>query len=127
LTQVENRWLTKEEREAAKNNGISYWTLYKRVNEHHWKIERAITEIPKKTSLIDGYREKCKENGISDSLFHHRVKSGMSKEDASTKPPVKMNRNGEKVCKVEGCKNRYRAKGFCNSHYMRWWRYGEFQ
>ena len=29
-----------------------------------------------------------------------------------------------KICKIEGCDFEARGKGYCNSHYMRLWRYG---
>jgi hypothetical protein len=122
MAKVVQRWLTKEEREIAKKNGIGRSTLHSRVYLWGYDIERAITEPPKKSSIIDGYREKCRENGVSDSLFHYRVNSGWNKEDASTKPPEKRDYAHGGVCTVEGCGNKHRAKGFCSTHYMKFGR-----
>jgi hypothetical protein len=110
------RWLTKEERETAKRNGISRSTLRRRVYELDWEIERAITDPVKKGAIIDGYREQCEENGISQTLFINRVRGGMSKGKASTKPPEVREEN-QRMCKVEGCRNKHRAKGLCSPHY----------
>jgi hypothetical protein len=112
------RWITKEEKEIAKRNGISKSTLHSRVTYKGWDVERAITEPPKKTALIDGYREQCEKNGISSALFINRIRSGMSKEEAAKTPPQSRGR-GNKGCKVEGCKSKHRAKGFCSTHYYK--------
>jgi hypothetical protein len=80
------RLLTKEEREIAKRNGIPRSTWYNRIYNRGWDIERAITEKPSKDYLIDGYRESCKQNGISHALFLNRLKAGLSPEIASTRP-----------------------------------------
>ena len=29
------------------------------------------------------------------------------------------------ACSVDGCDRRYRARGFCNLHYLRWRRHGD--
>ena len=31
----------------------------------------------------------------------------------------------DKACSIEGCKRKYRAKGYCAMHYRKW-RHGEF-
>jgi hypothetical protein len=80
------RLLTKEEREIAKRNGIPRSTWYNRIYNRDWDIERAITEKPTKRYKIDGYREACKENGISHTLFLNRLKAGLPPEIASTRP-----------------------------------------
>jgi hypothetical protein len=116
MSKAQVRWLTKEERETAKRNGISRLTLYRRVYELDWEIERAITDPVKKGAIIDGYREQCEENGISPALFINRVRGGMSKEKASTKPPEVREQN-RRTCEVEGCHNKHKAKGLCASHY----------
>ena len=30
-----------------------------------------------------------------------------------------------RICKIEGCENKHEAKGYCNKHYLRIWRYGD--
>lgn len=80
------RLLTKEEREIAKQNGVPRSTWYNRIYNRGWDIERAITEKPTKQYKIDGYREACKENGISHALFLNRLKAGLDPAEASTRP-----------------------------------------
>ncbi len=29
------------------------------------------------------------------------------------------------MCKVEGCENEVKARGWCDKHYKRWWKYGD--
>lgn len=30
-----------------------------------------------------------------------------------------------KICKLEGCESKSRAKGWCNTHYQRWYKFGD--
>ncbi|MGW5955978.1 hypothetical protein [Bacillus mycoides] len=43
-----NRWLEKEEYERAVGNGISRDTLYRRVYQYGWDIEKAINTPARK-------------------------------------------------------------------------------
>lgn len=46
-----------------------------------------------------------------------------AKEKISGKPDLRkkpLNRAGSKQCKVKGCSNKHRSKGFCNKHYQQW-------
>jgi hypothetical protein len=54
------RLFTKEQEEIAKQNGISYRTLYMRVHQYKWSVERAMTEPvheeKKKSGNWDAYQ-----------------------------------------------------------------------
>lgn len=86
------RWLTDEERAIAKENGINYHTLYRRVYELGWDVKKAITAPP--GSIRHGYKrknsewiKKAEENGINVNTFYSRINLlGWECEEAATKP-----------------------------------------
>lgn len=42
-------------------------------------------------------------------------------KDEKTTPAAKANAKGRNMgCKVKGCNNKHRSKGFCNKHYQQW-------
>lgn len=70
----------------AEENGISYHTLYRRL-QRGWDEERAVTEPSKKKSERQYWLEIAKENGIIEGTFNSRVNLyGYSYEEAATKP-----------------------------------------
>lgn len=80
--------LLDEHFETALSNGIARVLLHSRYYQRGWPLERATTEpvnvrVPSEhTSYID----VAQVNGISRSTYLTRVRGGMSKEEASTKP-----------------------------------------
>jgi hypothetical protein len=81
---------TKQEIQTAKQNGISYHTLYMRVESYGWDIEKAITE-PTKMKRVNVLTEQeiqtAKENGISYITLYMRVENyGWDLEQAITTP-----------------------------------------
>lgn len=83
--------------EIGLSNGLNKSTIYNRVYNHMWSIEKAITvpltpleyrarKHPKK------YTDKAIENGISLCTFYTRLKKGWSYEKSSTVPVIKRNR-----------------------------------
>ncbi|HFJ9375215.1 TPA: nucleoside permease [Bacillus nitratireducens] len=91
-----DRWLTDEERSIARENGINYHTLYRRVYELGWDVGKAITAPS--GSVRHGYKrknskwiKKAQENGINISTFYSRINLlGWDYEDAATKPTNEM-------------------------------------
>ncbi|MBY9077259.1 hypothetical protein KIH86_03560 [Paenibacillus sp. HN-1] len=78
-------YITPEDYERAKANGITSRTLEKRIRDRGWSKERAITEpVQKKTNLLK-WRRLAEENGIPPNAFYKRVRvSGWSLERAAT-------------------------------------------
>ncbi|MEE2022612.1 hypothetical protein P4V63_32840 [Bacillus toyonensis] len=91
-----NRWLTNEEYEIAKSNGISKITLYKRVYTYGWVLQEALT-IPPRTywhigkGKFNKLLKLAKENGIIPRTFYGRVNSRWDPQDAATTPVRKLN------------------------------------
>lgn len=75
--------------EEARKNGISKSAVEARVQKYGWTVHEAITVPPaKRTKMTEEYSkylEIAKRNNIGSDTFYHRVKSGWSYEDASTK------------------------------------------
>lgn len=84
-------YLTEEDYETARKNGIHYNLAYNRVYVYGWEPERAITEPPfemnKPTGEWDDWKEVCEQNGVSHQLFRTRksraLKKGMTDEQAA--------------------------------------------
>lgn len=73
----------------AKTNGISYNTLFVRVNRHHWDIEKAVTEPIRKRKRVNwqDWKDVALSNGISYDNFRTRVNNcGWTEEKAATTP-----------------------------------------
>jgi len=82
-------YITPDEYERAERNGICYDLLNSRVRALGWNIERAINTPVKRKSTYKNhgsYTQTALENNISLSTYYERVRGGMSKEEASTKP-----------------------------------------
>lgn len=80
-----------EDVEIAKANGITYGTLYARVNDYGWDVERARTEQPIRHKPFKPIWEKWKSialaNGIGRDVFYDRTRrQGIPEEAAATSP-----------------------------------------
>lgn len=77
-------YLTDDDYRKAWGNGISKFTLNARYYKYGWDLEKSINTplYPIKNK----YLQKAKENGISQSCYYIRVKSGWSKEKACSIP-----------------------------------------
>jgi hypothetical protein len=81
---VLTRWLTDEEIETAKQNGIPYQTWYGRIYRRGWDIERAITTPPNGKKTL---KQLAEENGLNYSTVHERIyHRGWDKERALSTP-----------------------------------------
>lgn len=80
--------------ELALSNGITRVLLHQRYYQYHWPLERATTEpVNKKVpSEHAPYIAVAHEHGISRSTYLTRIRGGMPKEEASTKPVAKRGR-----------------------------------
>lgn len=86
-----SQYITPEQYEIAKNNGISYHTLHYRVYRSNWKSECACTEPPQKQRRGLWYKwgHLATHNGITRRQFYDRVRDNnkyMSCYDAATRP-----------------------------------------
>ena len=83
-------YVTPEEYEVAKKNGISSKLVYSRVYQLGWDKKRAITEPPQPRNQHAKYLELAKKNGIHKQTYYSRVRLlGWNKEKAATEPPIK--------------------------------------
>jgi len=86
--------LLEEHFEKAMESGITRVLLHSRYYQRDWPLERATTEPVnvKLPSEHASYIAVAYERGISRSTYLTRVRGGMSKEEASTKPVAKRGR-----------------------------------
>ena len=78
-------YITPNEYEEAKKNGIGRYTLEKRIRELAWDKEKAIKEPVKKYPDRSKWIKIAEENGISYQLFINRINDlGWDLEKAST-------------------------------------------
>lgn len=89
-------YLTDEDFEIAKNNGISRKRASQRFYQSFWDRERAITEPVGENHRKKGRGRKygkwtsvAESNGIEKTTFYDRLKRGWSYKMAATKPPGK--------------------------------------
>ena len=89
-------YITEEQYKAGIKNGIKKPTIYTRVFEYGWDIEKAInTPTIKKEYKARKYPKKYTDlalsNGICLITFYSRIKKGWSYEDAATIKPIPRN------------------------------------
>lgn len=76
-------YITPEDYETAKQNGIHRRLVYQRVN-NGWDIDRAITEPISKRCLKNGLWDKWKDKAVvCRSTFSSRIRLGMTPEEAA--------------------------------------------
>ncbi len=81
-----NRWLEKEDYQAAEKNGIGYNMLYRRVYQMGWDVGKAINTPPRKYQFREQkWLRIALENGVKKKTFLTRVYKGMSPEEAAKK------------------------------------------
>ena len=85
---VYDYYVTPEEYEIAKLNGISQVRVNYRIRNYGWKKKDAITIPPKEMKpLNEKYVKLAESNGINRDTFRIRVRNyGMSELEAATKP-----------------------------------------
>ena len=78
-------YITPEEYEIALRNGISNYTLERRIRLYGWSKERALSEPSQKHNNRDKWLKIALKNGIKRSTFLGRInKYGWSEERAAT-------------------------------------------
>ena len=91
-------YITPDDFETAKLNGITKTALEQRVYSYNWDVDRATTEPMRVTksfqSVWDEWGELATKNGISRSVFYHRVKTSLWSEEKAAK--TKLMRGGRK-------------------------------
>lgn len=87
---IDYYYITTEHYDIAKQNGIKELTVYNRVNNLGWSIQRAITEAPKKrkTTGWNKWKQVALSNGICYETFTTRVNKGMSAKESATIPKL---------------------------------------
>lgn len=80
---VYDYYITPDEYEIARKNGIGKRTLEDRIRQWGWDKERAMTE---KVTDLSEWVELAKSNGITKNAFYNRRHRGMSNYEAATKP-----------------------------------------
>lgn len=92
---IYNFYITPEEYERAKKNGISKKRLDSRVRDLLWNKEEAInTPVIKQKKYPKEIKELVKKNGISMSTFKSRVNQlGWSMVEAATIPVMDKTKN----------------------------------
>jgi len=80
------RYITPEDYENAKKNGINETLLYGRVHYNGWSIDRAVKTPKRQYNNRKKWIEIAKRNGIKRETFYTRVNEhNMSPEEASTR------------------------------------------
>lgn len=83
-------YLTAEDLEIAKQNGISRRLARKRYDELFWTKIDAITKPPRSTQWKQ-YQLVCQENGVTQRTFNKRIRNGVEPKLAASIPPVPFN------------------------------------
>ena len=79
-------YISDEQYAIALANGISHWTLDKRVRDYDWDLELAITKKVTRRGKYKKWLEIARENGVNPNTFMSRVnKMGMKPEEACKK------------------------------------------
>src|SRR5574339_282747 len=80
--------LTEENFLIGEENGISRKNVRQRYVNYGWTIERATTDpiTTYKDSKWKLWKETALQNGVYLELFHSRLKTGLTEEQAATKP-----------------------------------------
>ena len=118
-------YITPEEYDIAKKNGIPRQTLEARIRDLVWDKKTAITKPPK-TPKKSKWADVAERNGISRQNFYVRISRGMDEKTAATKPLIDRKKWADemkkrrkfkypswvyKKCKENGIKNfHYRMK-----------------
>lgn len=80
-------YITPEDYEIAEKNGIKRATVYQRVNDSGWDIDRAITQPP--ASHKTGNWTKWKDRSVvCYNTFAGRIRAGMTPEQAALTPII---------------------------------------
>lgn len=84
---VYDYYITPEEYETAKQNGISPFLLEQRIRSLGWKKPIAIHKPPQKKNRIKEWVPIAEQHGICYSTLRYRINQlGMEPELAATKP-----------------------------------------
>lgn len=89
-------YLTDDDFEIAKSNGISRQLAKSRVYDYGWSIQRAITQPRLSKAKSGAALERALANGIKAPTFWWRIKAGWGEERASTEP-VHTSKNKSKL------------------------------
>lgn len=80
-------YITPEEYDIAKRNGLPKYLVYQRVMVYGWDIERAITQPKKEQKSYGTLVRIAKQNGIKPNTFYSRIHlRGMTPEEAAVAP-----------------------------------------
>lgn len=91
------QYITPEQFDIAKNNGISEELLKYRVFDALWDVKRAITKPPRKHNRLPKHiLENLKKHNINRSTFNHRIYTlNWNMERASTEQAMTPQESGK--------------------------------
>ena len=120
VIKVGDVYITDDDFQRAKENGICKSTLFNRINYLGWDKETAITTKPLNGGMAKRHKYKelleiADKNGIRRRLFYTRIERGMTPLEAATTPLVsqtekarratlKRKENNSFCCSVLGAK-----------------------
>ncbi len=79
-------YITPEDYEIAKKNGIKRGTVNDRVRKWGWDVDRAITEVPKRHHIPAELLEEAEKIGLEYNTIACRLYQGWDMKEACTKP-----------------------------------------
>lgn len=89
--------LTPDQVQTARDNGLHYTIVWKRIGQLGWDIEKAVTEPSNK--VTDRYtmedRLEAEANGIIFATLRSRLQAGWDLQRAKTQPTMKKKSKGE--------------------------------
>lgn len=80
-------YLSEEDYQKADRNGLKRKTVFHRVYNANWDVERAVTQ-PVVQRYTKEQKRLMKENNVSKNVMYHRLRKGMTLEDAISRPFV---------------------------------------
>jgi len=94
-------YFTEEHWKLADENNLKPGTVISRLNQYGWKLQKAITQAPRKAKPIPKeWHELAKANGIEYHQFVQRVnRQSWEVERAATTPIMKMEERSERYTK----------------------------
>jgi len=79
-------YITPQEYDQARQNGISPGTLTIRIRRSAWPKTRALTTPPRQRRSVKNWVKLAEQNGIKPKTFYRRIERSWDPERAATQP-----------------------------------------